>query len=211
MFDDRLSKLREDTGLSRKEIAIKLNMPYTTYLNYENNEREPNSETLIQIAKFFNVSIDYLLGVSNIKTSNTEISNVCKLTKLSEDLINMILNEDDEQIIKTFDILSQQIFYSDLLHYTRELSLLICDIIKNETSLCEQATDTSISYPDIEKLEKENEIRSQATEMLKSIGEYAIFDYEYLDLLLFKVEQSFDNVIKLVTGYCKYENEFKKL
>ena len=36
-------------------------MPYTTYVNYEKGTREPNSETLIALAKFFDTSIDYLL------------------------------------------------------------------------------------------------------------------------------------------------------
>lgn len=45
-----------------KEAARQLEMPYTTYVNYEKGTREPNSETLISLAKFYNVSIDYLLG-----------------------------------------------------------------------------------------------------------------------------------------------------
>ena len=44
-----------------KEAAQRLNMPYTTYVNYEKGMREPNSETLIKIADFYNTSIDYLL------------------------------------------------------------------------------------------------------------------------------------------------------
>ena len=92
MFDDRLTKLREEMGLSRKEAATKLNMPYTTYLNYENNEREPNSETLIQIADFFNVSIDYLLGISPVKTTNIDIQQIHAGTGLTEKAIENIRN-----------------------------------------------------------------------------------------------------------------------
>ena len=42
-----------------------MEMPYTTYVNYEKGLREPNSEVLIKIAKYFSVSIDYLLGHVN--------------------------------------------------------------------------------------------------------------------------------------------------
>ncbi len=90
MFDDRLTKLREEIGLNKKEVAKALNMPYTTYLNYENNEREPNSETLIQIANFFNVSIDFLLGVSDVKTTDINIQNIRNATGLSEMAITNI-------------------------------------------------------------------------------------------------------------------------
>lgn len=58
---NRMKELREERGISMKEAAQRLNMPYTTYVNYEKGMREPNSETLIKIADFYNTSIDYLL------------------------------------------------------------------------------------------------------------------------------------------------------
>jgi len=59
---NRIAELRVALGLNMKETAEKLGMPYTTYVNYEKGTREPNSETLIQLANFFGTSIDYLLG-----------------------------------------------------------------------------------------------------------------------------------------------------
>ncbi len=59
---NRIRELREERGLTMKETASQLGMPYTTYVNYEKSLREPNSETLIKLASFFNVSVDYLLG-----------------------------------------------------------------------------------------------------------------------------------------------------
>lgn len=84
MFDNRLTKLREEKGLNKKEISKELSLPYTTYLNYENDEREPSSETLIQIAKFFDVSVDYLLGISDVRTNNVDIKGIRNTTGLSE-------------------------------------------------------------------------------------------------------------------------------
>lgn len=63
---NRIAKLRAQMGISMKEAAAKLKMPYTTYVNYEKGTREPNSETLIKLASFFGTSIDYLLGKSEI-------------------------------------------------------------------------------------------------------------------------------------------------
>ena len=50
-----------------KEAALKLGIPYTTYVNYEKGAREPNSEMLIEIANFYNTSIDYLLGKTDTR------------------------------------------------------------------------------------------------------------------------------------------------
>ena len=60
-----LKKLRKNLGLTQEEIASKLCLARSTYRNYENNEREPNIETLIKIADYFDVSLDYLCGRQN--------------------------------------------------------------------------------------------------------------------------------------------------
>lgn len=57
----RLRELREKRGLSMKDAADLLNMPYTTYVNYEKGTREPNIEALFRLADFFEVTIDELL------------------------------------------------------------------------------------------------------------------------------------------------------
>lgn len=62
---NRLSELRTDKGISMKEAARLLDMPYTTYVNYEKGTREPNSETLITLADFYNTSVDYMIGKSS--------------------------------------------------------------------------------------------------------------------------------------------------
>lgn len=59
---NRIQELRNAAGMTMKQAAQALDMPYTTYVNYEKGAREPNSETLIRIAEFYNVSIDYLIG-----------------------------------------------------------------------------------------------------------------------------------------------------
>lgn len=61
MFDDRLKKLRLARGLSQAELAEELGLPQKTYCNYERNEREPSANTMIMIAAYFGVTLDYLL------------------------------------------------------------------------------------------------------------------------------------------------------
>lgn len=69
-----IKELREAKGLNMREAAQLLGLPYTTYVNYEKGLREPTSETLIQIADFFETSIDYLVGRKPINES--QISDV---------------------------------------------------------------------------------------------------------------------------------------
>lgn len=75
-FSQRLKHLREDKGLIQRELAEKLNVSRATITQYENNNRFPDQEMLKKIASFFNVSIDYLLGMTDIRkikqNSNTK-------------------------------------------------------------------------------------------------------------------------------------------
>lgn len=67
-FGARLRTLREEQGLYQKDLAEKLNLTQKTISNYENNERFPDQKTLHKIADLFNVSIDFLLGRTEIRT-----------------------------------------------------------------------------------------------------------------------------------------------
>ena len=70
---NNIRSLREGKGITMREAARQLGMPYTTYVNYEKGLREMNSEVLIQMAQFFDVTIDYLIGNSvNEKTPATD-------------------------------------------------------------------------------------------------------------------------------------------
>lgn len=72
-----IRELREAKGINMKEAAKLLDMPYTTYVNYEKGLREPTSEILIQIADFYGTTIDYLVGRNtDICIDGTSLSNV---------------------------------------------------------------------------------------------------------------------------------------
>lgn len=61
----RLRELRESNGLTQKQLAEKLNINSVTYLHYEKEQREPPLSLLADIAKFYDVSVDYLLGLTD--------------------------------------------------------------------------------------------------------------------------------------------------
>lgn len=58
----RLKQLRKMKKISQLKLAMDLNMNQNTISRYENLEREADYKTLIKIADYFGVSIDYLLG-----------------------------------------------------------------------------------------------------------------------------------------------------
>ncbi len=64
---NRLKDLREDKDLLQKDIAKILNIAERTYSGYETESRWMSKEVLISIAKFYNTSTDYILGLTNTK------------------------------------------------------------------------------------------------------------------------------------------------
>ncbi len=61
----RLKDLREDKDIYQKEIAKLLNISQQYYSEYENGKRPIPVEYLIKLAKFYNTSIDYIVGLTN--------------------------------------------------------------------------------------------------------------------------------------------------
>ena len=62
----RLRQCRKNRGLSQREVGIYCDITEKAYQNYELGTREPKLSILVRIAKFYKVSLDYLVGLTNI-------------------------------------------------------------------------------------------------------------------------------------------------
>lgn len=66
-FQDRLKNERKRAGLTQDEFGKKFRLSKQAISSYENGISYPNPDMLKAFAKFFDVSIDYLLGESNVR------------------------------------------------------------------------------------------------------------------------------------------------
>ena len=60
----RIRDLREDSDLTQKELAKVLNCSQQVYSNYELGQRDIPTDILIKLSFFYDVSVDYILGIS---------------------------------------------------------------------------------------------------------------------------------------------------
>ena len=60
--------LRLDRGLTQREVAELLGICQTGYSKYETGENDIPTQVLIQLARFYGTSVDYILGLSDIRT-----------------------------------------------------------------------------------------------------------------------------------------------
>jgi len=64
-FGLRLQKLRKAKKLSQEEVAVRLNVGRSTISGYERNTITPSAEQLVSIARLYNTSLDYIMGMDN--------------------------------------------------------------------------------------------------------------------------------------------------
>ena len=62
----RIRDLREDRDLTQREVARILNCSQQVYSNYELGQRDIPTDILIKISAFYGVSVDYILGISDV-------------------------------------------------------------------------------------------------------------------------------------------------
>ena len=62
-----LKRIRKSRGITGKQLAEVINTSHQQIYNYENGVYEPSIDTLVLIAKYFNCSTDYLLGLTDIE------------------------------------------------------------------------------------------------------------------------------------------------
>lgn len=101
VFSDRLRTTRETmTNYSQKEFAEKVNIAANTYNGYETGNRMPNLQVVTLLADALGVSVDYLLGRTNIKNYEEET-----IAAHTDDRTQSLSEEDKKQLDDFIDFL----------------------------------------------------------------------------------------------------------
>lgn len=101
-FSSRLKELRDASGLNQEQLAKELGVSRGSISFYENGDRIPDIEFLFQMSKFFDVSADWLLGLSKAKNSNIDVQALCSKTGLSEEISAYLLQNHGNMQTVTF-------------------------------------------------------------------------------------------------------------
>jgi len=59
---NRIREIRKERGLTMKELGVVVGLAESTISQYETGKRQPDNETLLRLAEYFGVTVDYLLG-----------------------------------------------------------------------------------------------------------------------------------------------------
>lgn len=113
-FANRLKQLRKENNLTQEELAQKISKTRSTIAGYETERKEPDYETLVLLAKYFNVSLDYLMGVSDVRNpyiNDKDLDEVDKfLLELKKEAEKEGLEFDEtspQELIETYKLLKE--------------------------------------------------------------------------------------------------------
>lgn len=108
MRGERLQELREGKGYSRDKLAKLLDIGSASIERYENGKQSPSVEVIATIATFFEVSTDYLLGLSDDPRSALKDSNFTSLELRSLSLLRSASPEDQTRILRVIEAMTDQ-------------------------------------------------------------------------------------------------------
>lgn len=124
MIGNRIKQLREEKGLSQAELANAIQIAQSSIGNYERELRAPDSETILALAKYFNVTSDYLLGLADDPQKQPSAT---EELGLSYDAVERLIawNTRYPNGNEALSTLSRLITYSEFFHVLYSISLLL--------------------------------------------------------------------------------------
>lgn len=116
---NRIKSLREDKAMSQLELAKVLHIGNTTLSQYESDKRVPSDTVKKKLAEYFNVSLDYLMGVSNKKEPEIGLN----VPKEYSDKYK-VTSRDKKQYIKEMEKANEAFFLNDELNENAKKEML---------------------------------------------------------------------------------------
>ncbi len=101
LFKEKLKELREERGLTQKNIALACDLTPTCICQLETGARNPTGSTLVALANFFDVSIDYLMGETEDE-SRLSFTDKDRALGVVENA-PVALSDKDRELIHLFD------------------------------------------------------------------------------------------------------------
>lgn len=134
---DRIKELREMHGESQADLATALNLNQrATIEQWEKGTRFIKAGQLVEIAKHFDVSTDYLLGITDVATTDIELQSICKYTNLTEQAVKRIAC-DKYMGEKSFSNILSKIFEGrSWIFFCNSLETYLSNYEKLDSFLC---------------------------------------------------------------------------
>lgn len=188
---ERIKHLRTSKKLTQDDVAHALNVKRETVTRWETGASDIKTEITILLSKYFNVSADYLLGLTENTSTNISEIGISNKTGFSTSTVENILNLSAEH--KTIlDKIINELLKSDLLEKFEELkenNIKLINLYQTDSIYNKLVEDEELTYNTIDNADELN-------------GKF-IFKDEYSKLLLFEIKYIFFDIIRNLSDYNK--------
>ena len=188
---ERIKHLRISKKLTQDEVAHALNVKRETVTRWETGARDIKTEITILLSKYFNVSADYLLGLTENTSTNISEIGISNQTGFSTSTVENILDLPIKLKI-ILDKIINELLKSDLLEKFEELkenNIKLINLYQTDSIYNKLVEDEELTYNTIDNADELN-------------GKF-IFKDEYSKLLLFEIKYIFFDIIRNLSDYNK--------
>ena len=188
---ERIKHLRISKKLTQDEVAHALNVKRETVTRWETGARDIKTEITILLSKYFNVSADYLLGLTENTSTNISEIGISNKTGFSTSTVENILDLPIKLKI-ILDKIINELLKSDLLEKFEELkenNIKLINLYQTDSIYNKLVEDEELTYNTIDNADELN-------------GKF-IFKDEYSKLLLFEIKYIFFDIIRNLNDYNK--------
>lgn len=194
VFSERLCQLIEEKGITQNQLAEAIGKTRQTINGYTLGNTAPDSDTLIELSNYFDVSVDYLLGLSDVKTLDVQVKAICEYIGLSNEAVQLLhcINEDNSQQTKEF------LYYTSKLLLNTRLQEMTINIRKYFEAL--QELEKITSKRNI--VDNENDFDTSSEEFKKIARQNIVSFFEEKecedtkDFYLFKISKNIQEAVK---------------
>lgn len=196
IFSERLAELRQQHNETSRDLARALDVSFSAISNYQLGKRTPDIVFLQKVARHYNVSADYLLGLSDVKSTEQDMKIACELTGLSEEAIYSLyeITKGEDRTLYSSNILSF-LNYIIVKHDISNLSERVSDIVKlkKEEIMLEKYTQLSAD-------ERKNTGRTMNAYEVGNV--FALSNKnEEIDIAIFRLSKYMSNLIENIAEY----------
>lgn len=174
-LDDLMAEEKKRQNLSQNEICKLMGVPSSSYSEWAADTKTPSLDLLVKVANYFACSVDYVLGLTNIRSKDINVAAACKNTGLTEDALwslRRLKDEVDTEHLFIMNTLIASQWMDDTVRYIGEVRKTQRSVVNEECK-------------DIYELEEiQDEAIAQAKKVLEEAGvkEYKIISRgEFLD------------------------------
>lgn len=188
-FPTRFRSLFDEKGVTRDVLAVKFNTTRQTISNWMNGDTIPDAVSICEIARYFGVTTDYLLGLTDVRTVETDVRAVAEYTGLSEDAVDTLNRRLDFINKSSKEFLENEDWYLETEHYRNE-RIIMSKMISDGTffSLCEELR---VAFETFQVLKKQEKMLTSKEDALEIIAHRNDDEYSKQIMLIFGYDKDF--------------------